>query len=192
MFHTPFRLSAELGIVAVATSHQPHPLDAVAGKRLDRAGADEPHPSNAAAVGAGQVPAIGILLPTVHFVRHAAVVVLEARRALLAGCLRFAAGVEPTDRLPRPVGGGLPCLGVQLGSEREFLGKPAALDLEVVGGGARRVHPETQAFVVHELGSADDLIHLRVLGGGGVNLVLIDQHQPVPACFLSGLLVAQC
>src|SRR5262249_15759009 len=48
---------------------------------------------------------------------------------------------------------------VQVGREGILLGKPTAVDLQVVGGGARRIHPQAETCVPHELGNADRRVH---------------------------------
>ncbi len=153
-------LNRELAVVAIGAAHDAHPLDLLGGEGFDLLllVPYEPEGADGASVREGDVLAVRFQFPARLFILDGAVVMLEAGIALRALLVVFAVLVEALDGEPGARGGGLPCLRVELASEGELLGKRRAEALEVVLGGAARVHPEAQGFVPDELDGADGLL----------------------------------
>src|SRR5712691_10084009 len=110
---------------------------------------------------------------------------LELRIAFLAWLVVLAVVIESSDRKPGAGGRGLPCLGVETGSNGIVFGEYCAVALQVVLVGPPRVHPQAQALIPDELHNPDRLVDGSVLCRCPIQLVLIDEHMFVLAFPLS-------
>ena len=190
-------LNCELAVVAIGAAHDAHPLDLLGGESFDLLllVPNKPEGADGASVREGDVLAVWFQFPARLFILDGAVVMLEAGIALLAGRVVEARLVEALDGEPGARGGGLPCLRVELASEGELPGKRRAQALEVVLGGAARVHPEAQGFVPDELDDADGLLDGGVLLWRSVYLILVDQHcsrASLPVFIASPCILSLC
>src|SRR5690348_5222464 len=96
MFHLTRSQNGKLTVVAIGPLHDTYSFYLVRGKGFHRPlfVADQAQPSNATAIGEGDVLAIGFDAPSGLFVLHRAVIVLKLRIALLARLLGAAILIE--------------------------------------------------------------------------------------------------
>jgi hypothetical protein len=187
VLHLTPTFDAELHEIAVCTSYDAYTLNRQTWLCGEVTSADESQAPNAAAIGEGEMFAVNIELPAGDFVFDAPVVVLKLWVAFLAWLVLTTIFVETSYRVPGPISRSLPSLGIEVHGEGIVLGKDSTVPLQIVGGGASDIHPDTNALVANELDGANSFFNGCVLCFCTIELVFVDQHWFVPP-FLTLLL----
>src|SRR5215467_11826905 len=94
MLDASLHLEDELGVGAICSAQQPHPLDLVHRKRREIPRPDEPHRPDATAIGEGEALALPVQLPSRLLVLDRATIMLVARIARLPWSLLAAVGIK--------------------------------------------------------------------------------------------------
>ncbi len=178
VFNLALGLNGELAIVAIGPMDNAYALDLFDGKgcNLLFLVTHKPQPSDPAAIGEGDMLAIGVKLPSRLFVLNTPVIMLELGIALLPRLVVLAVVIETADSEPRPIRRCLTCLGIEQGGKGVLFGKLGTRDLQVILADGAFVHPLAQALVADELHDPDGLINGCILRFGSIKFVLIDQH----------------
>jgi hypothetical protein len=114
-----------------------------------------------------------------------AVVLLEARIALLPWFLVLAIFVEARNGEPGTICGGLPGLGVEPSGKGILLRQLRTIDLQVIVAHAAPVHPAPETLIADELDGPDGFVNGVALGLIHPQLVLVEEHEHLsPASWL--------
>ncbi len=176
VLYLPVCLNGKLHIVAIRTLDQPHALDLLDGERFNAACADQAYTADTQAIREDEALAIWFQLPARSLVLHTAIVLLEARVALLAWFLRCAVHIEAGYRLPRPVCCCLSSHRIEPGGKGIRFCQLRAEGLQVVLAHAASIHPESDGFVADKLCDANGLINRALLACVRSQLVFEYQH----------------
>jgi hypothetical protein len=182
-------IKRELTIVAVCTTDQTDTFDFLYWEVANALTwiADQAQATNATPISEDNMLAIRLKLPPCLLVFYGTVIVLKARKALLARLLLFAVLVEARDREPCTIRCNLACLGIESVGEGKRFGENRAIALQIIPAGATSIHPQAQALVTDELGGTNSLINGRIVCLGASYLVLVDQQS----CCLSFRLIVR-
>ncbi len=157
-------LHGKLAIVAIGALDEPDPLDLLKRKRLNTALLpDQSAPSDAHAIGEGEMLAIRLQHPPAGLILNRSVVFLETWVALLSWLLFSAVCVEASNSLPRPVSTGLARHRIEPGCKGILFRQLSAEGLHVILAYAARIHPEPQRFVPDELRGANGFLYRGLL-----------------------------
>jgi hypothetical protein len=172
-------IHTELGIAAVSSLQDAHPLDLICVAALQRFEAFELQRSYPKPVTQGQTAARSVQLPACLLVLDATVLLLEPGVAnRFHALLRFF--IEPGNGAPSSFRRGLTGLAPQSGGKRVFGGKDGTELAEVIltnlPPGFPLVHPVSKSLVPDELAYPDALVYRSELLFTAVELAFQNDH----------------